>query len=173
MWGQYTYTYLPILRPSSGMSTREHIKDCVFLHIFLSWHARRWPKSRPKHVMFMWGQFDWLDLYYVLPYQILPGSPNSIDFWELWSSVVLYTRNKQMEYRALVKWYWQGNIEVLGENLQISHTLTRDRTRSSAVRSQLITAWATVRQMFFCVIESKLHWKIQFVPHSKHTPSRL
>ena len=52
-------------------------------------------------------------------------------------------------YRASVEWYWQ---ETLGEKpapvpvypTQISHKLTRYRTRASAVTDQRLTVWAMV-----------------------------
>jgi hypothetical protein len=48
-----------------------------------------------------------------------------------------------------VEWNWQWKTEVLGEKPvpvllcppQIPHGLTRDRTRASAVRGRLLTAW--------------------------------
>ena len=46
------YVFLPVFRPSSGISTWEHVKDCVFLHIFLCWNARRWSKSRPEIIVY-------------------------------------------------------------------------------------------------------------------------
>jgi hypothetical protein len=53
---------------------------------------------------------------------------------------------------ASVEWNWLGKTEALGEKPvpeslcppQISHGLTRDRTRVSAVRGRRLTAWATV-----------------------------
>jgi hypothetical protein len=53
---------------------------------------------------------------------------------------------------APVEWNWQGETEVLGEKTvlvplcppQIPHGLTRDWTRSSAVRCRLLT-WAMAR----------------------------
>jgi hypothetical protein len=55
--------------------------------------------------------------------------------------------------RTSVEWNWQGKTEVLGEKPvplplcppQIPHGLTRDRTRSSAVRGRRLTAWAMAR----------------------------
>jgi hypothetical protein len=45
---------------------------------------------------------------------------------------------------APLEWNWQGKTEVLCPP-QISHGLTRNRTRVSAVRSRRLTAWAIAR----------------------------
>jgi hypothetical protein len=55
--------------------------------------------------------------------------------------------------RATVEWYWQGKTEELGEKPvpvplcppQIPHGLTRERTRTSAVRGRRLTTWAMAR----------------------------
>ena len=53
------------------------------------------------------------------------------------------------EHGVLVEWYWQRKNEILGEKPvslpQISHGLTRDRSRESVVRSRRITAWVMAR----------------------------
>jgi hypothetical protein len=55
--------------------------------------------------------------------------------------------------KAPMEWNWQGKPELLGGNPvpvplclpQIPHGSTRDRTRASAVRGRLLTAWAMAR----------------------------
>jgi hypothetical protein len=58
-------------------------------------------------------------------------------------------------WKATVEWYWQGKTEELGEKPvpvplcpQISHGLTRARTRASAVRGRCLTTWAMARPFF-------------------------
>jgi hypothetical protein len=54
---------------------------------------------------------------------------------------------------APVEWNWQGKTEALGDKPapvplcppQITHVLTRDRTRASAVRGRRLTAWVMAR----------------------------
>jgi hypothetical protein len=61
-------------------------------------------------------------------------------------------------WRATVEWYWQGKTEEMGGKPvpgllcppEITHGLTRARTRASAVRGRRLTTWATVRP-WFCV----------------------
>jgi hypothetical protein len=56
-------------------------------------------------------------------------------------------------WRATVEWHWQGKPEELGEKPvpvplcppQISHGLTRARTRASAVTGRQLTTWAMAR----------------------------
>jgi hypothetical protein len=68
--------------------------------------------------------------------------------WKMISFFFIFTSNG-----APVEWNWQGKTEVLGEKHvpvplcapQIPHGLTRDRTRTSAVRGRRLTAWAMAR----------------------------
>jgi hypothetical protein len=62
------------------------------------------------------------------------------------------------------EWNWQGKTEVLTEKIvpvplcpsQISHQLTWDRTRASAVRCRRLTGWATAH---FCGLLSHIFIK--------------
>jgi hypothetical protein len=55
-----------------------------------------------------------------------------------------------------VEWNWQGKTEVLEEKPapvplcppQITHGLTGDQTRASAVRGRRLTAWAIARPSY-------------------------
>jgi hypothetical protein len=75
--------------------------------------------------------------------------------------------------RAIVEWYWQGKPEDLGEKPfpmplcppQIPHGLTQARTWVLTVRSQELTAWATITvwnipwwRMFFVEL---LEWHLR------------
>jgi hypothetical protein len=59
----------------------------------------------------------------------------------------------RMIVEQLVEWRLSGETEVLGENLpqlhfvhhKIPHDQTRARTRTAAVGSQRLTAWAMAR----------------------------
>lgn len=61
-----------------------------------------------------------------------------------WGYIVWVTAEWK-EYTALVEWQWQGKTKVVGEKPtpetpQISHRLTWDRTRASAVRIRRLAA---------------------------------
>jgi hypothetical protein len=70
--------------------------------------------------------------------------------WWRWK-MIRFSALQVMEHR--MEWNWQGKTEVLGENPvpwslcppQFPHWLTRDRTRTLAVRGRWLTAWAMAR----------------------------
>jgi hypothetical protein len=94
-------------------------------------------------------------------------------------------RNPQMiwVWRATVEWYIDGKTEELGKKPvpvplcppQITHGLTRARTRASAVRGRRLTTWAMARREKtltsfninnvngdYITLESKLTFKAQW-----------
>jgi hypothetical protein len=74
-------------------------------------------------------------------------------------------------WRATVEWYWQEKTEELGEKPvpvplcppQISHRLTRARTRASTVRGRRLTTWAMVRPTGICIPWINLFGLIYFI----------
>jgi hypothetical protein len=84
---------------------------------------------------------------------------------------ILFVPQMIWVWRAMVGWYWQGKTEELGEKPvpvplcppQISHGLTRARTRVSAVRGRRLTALSHDTAPFF------LLWDWQYKYFSCHS----
>jgi len=92
---------------------------------------------------------------------LYPDFRNIIAFWKFPSLRPFFPSGKERrvdadEYESLMEWYWQGNGEVVGGNpvpvplcpTQISHSLTRGRTRASAVKDRRLTSWLMARPLY-------------------------
>jgi hypothetical protein len=74
-----------------------------------------------------------------------------------YSGSIVHPPGDMWAWRAMLKWYWQGKTEELGEDPvpllfsppQIPHGLTRARSRPSAVRGLRLTAWAMARPWLY------------------------